>query len=147
MWIDDEIKTDNSSSKYTVDTIINALKAERKINFRYIDYNENYEKILRRDGHLYSVSPYYLVWNEEDYYLLGSPDSHDNLTHFQISMMVDTSISDDVRKRREDIIQLKGTFDLGKHIRENISMLTFTHQNRQSQILRNKTEYLSCQTP
>jgi len=124
MWIDDEIKTDNKSSKYTVDTIINAIKNEKKINFRYIDYNEDYEKVLRRDGHLYSVSPYYLVWNEEDYYLLGSPDSHDNLTHFQISMMVDASISDDTRKRRDDIIQLKGTFDLGKHIRENISMFT-----------------------
>jgi len=124
LYLDNDIKTDNNHSKYTVDKIITAIKTNKKISFKYYDYDSNYKRVLRRNGHLYSVSPYYLVWSGEDYFMLGSPDSHSNLTHFQISMMVDTAITDEPRKSRSEIVQLTADFDLGKYIRETVNMFT-----------------------
>ncbi len=124
LHIDEDIKTDNIYSKQTIDKIISAIKSNRKINFQYYDFNENYEKVLKRDGHIYSISPYYLIWKDEEYFLLGNPDSHNNLTHFQISMMFGASISDQRRKSHDEVTQLKTNFDLGKYIRENINMYT-----------------------
>jgi predicted DNA-binding transcriptional regulator YafY len=124
LYLDGDIKTDNTSAKYTVDKIITAVKTNRKITFKYYDYDSDYKRVLRRSGHLYNVSPYYLVWSGEDYFLLGNPDSHSNLTHFQISMMVDTSVTDDPRKSRNDITQLTTDFDLGQYIRETVNLYT-----------------------
>jgi predicted DNA-binding transcriptional regulator YafY len=123
-YLDEDIKTDNIQAKYTIDRIITAVKTNKKITFKYYDYDSDYKRVLKRGGHLYSVSPYFLVWSGEHYYFIGNPDSHNNLTFFLVSMMVDTDISDNPRKSKNDVAQLTDNFDLGEYIRENINMYT-----------------------
>lgn len=124
LYIDGTVKTDNLAAKYAIDKVIEAIKGNRKLNFKYFEYDFNGNKQLRRGGHIYTVSPFYLVWSNEEYYLLANPDSHNNITHFKIAMMTEVSISDNARKKRTEVTELQGNFDLCKYIRSNIHMYT-----------------------
>ena len=56
----DKMKADNQQIYIIVDIISQAIDAGKQLQFRYYDYNEKKEKILRHDGEVYIASP--LLW-------------------------------------------------------------------------------------
>lgn len=116
------IKTDNKAVKYSIDKIIRAIRDNKRLKFQYIEYNADAKKQLRRGGHIYKVSPFFLAWANEELYLIANPDSHSNLTHFKVAMLTNTEITAEKRKSRNEIEELTGDFDLSKYLRENINM-------------------------
>jgi predicted DNA-binding transcriptional regulator YafY len=123
-FADSSVKTDNIKAKYTVDKAVRAIKGNKKLSFKYIDYDESGQRKLRRGGHTYRVSPYYLAWVKDELFLIANPDSHEHLTHFKIAMMTDTELIDEGRRKRAEVKELAGQFDLGKYLRESVNMFT-----------------------
>ena len=91
-------------SRATLPIIRNLLKAiwkQQQVRFNYYRSNDrdigNMKK--RRDENtgkekLYQVSPYFLVWNADDLYLIAHYDGHDEkkrkrLSHFKVSLISD----------------------------------------------------------
>lgn len=107
--IDKRIKHSNEEFYYNIDKISRAISEDKKILFQYYEYNKAKEKILRRDGHIYKLSPYDLVWNEDFYYVIGIHDNHDNFTNYRIDRMHHIDIGDSTRRLLEDF-QAKGIF-------------------------------------
>ena len=60
----------SSSLIYNVDSIERAINENKKISFLYFDYDDKHKKVYRKDGKRYVVSPAYMVWNKDNYYLL-----------------------------------------------------------------------------
>ena len=54
---------------YSIDKLHTAIAAAKAVTFQYFEYNVRKEKVFRREGQLYTVSPYGLIWNSENYYL------------------------------------------------------------------------------
>lgn len=79
LYIAHRAKTSNEAILILVDHIHTAISHERKVGFRYFDYTPDKTKIHRHDGCVYTVSPYAMLWNNDQYYMLGYSDMRDYL--------------------------------------------------------------------
>jgi len=91
LYVDERSKTLNKSVYTTVDRIQNAITKNNKIRFRYVDtvLNTKHERDrrFRHEGAFYVVSPYMLVWGEDNYYCVGHHEQRDTLSNFRIDRM------------------------------------------------------------
>lgn len=71
LYIESRAKTDNTGIMEYVDKIHQAITENRKIKFKYFEYNANKGKVLRYDGYTYTLSPCVLVWNNDMHYVVG----------------------------------------------------------------------------
>ena len=65
--ISGRVKTMNESIYYNVDKIHTAINADSRIRFQYFQWNVKKEMVLRHNGAWYHVSPWALVWDNENY--------------------------------------------------------------------------------
>lgn len=81
------VKTPNSQLIYTIQTIQQAIRSDRKITFQYFGFNLQKEYIPRHDGKWYVISPYVTVWKQERYFLIGWSDEREKVIVFRIDRM------------------------------------------------------------
>ena len=98
IYVTGKVKTMNESIYYTVDAIQRAMGSGKAVCFRYFDYNENKEKILRHDKMVYTVSPWALISNEDNYYLRAYDHTERILKNFRVDKMTDVNVSDESRQ-------------------------------------------------
>lgn len=88
------IKTMNESIYYNVDKLHAAIGAKRVITFKYFDYNSRKEKVFRHDGDRYTLSPCGLVWDNENYYLVGWDHDSGQVRHYRVDKMNDILLTE-----------------------------------------------------
>ncbi len=93
VYVDRRIKTMNESIFYNVDKLHAAVAANRVITFRYFEYNRKKEKVFRRQGKRYRVTPFGLIWDSENYYLASWDEERQELRHYRVDKMADILIS------------------------------------------------------
>ena len=93
IYIYDRIKSMNESILYNVDTLHNAIAANRRITFRYFDYNIKREKVFRKNGELYSADPLALTFDNENYYLFSYHHKYVGYGHYRVVKWTDILIS------------------------------------------------------
>ena len=81
VFVSGRIKVMNESIYYNVDKLHAAIASKRSITFQYFDYNMYRQKVFRRNGSRYTVSPYGLIWNNDNYYLLAYDSEHRQMRH------------------------------------------------------------------
>jgi len=119
---DATIKTDDKSNKIKIDTVTRAIKAKKKITFQYYEETAGNKRRLRRDGHVYCVSPYYLVLYENQYFLICNSESNDGLTHFRLEMLTGVDVTEQDARNPETVSQHGENFDLGAYLRSSQNM-------------------------
>ena len=97
IYIYDRIKSMNESILYNVDTLHNAISANRRITFRYFDYNIKREKVFRKNGELYFADPLALTFDNENYYLISYNHKYEDYVHYRVDKMTDINISSEKR--------------------------------------------------
>lgn len=95
--VEGRAKTLNKSTIYTIDAIHTAINENRKITFQYFDYNGKKEKVLKRSGEPYTVSPASLAWSDENYYLVGIDERGGIIKNFRVDKMQNLSLLDEAR--------------------------------------------------
>ncbi len=93
VYVDRRVKTMNESVYYSIDKLHTAIAAAKAVTFQYFEYNVRKEKVFRREGQLYTVSPYGLIWNSENYYLAGFDHSKRELRHYRVDKMAGLSVT------------------------------------------------------
>ena len=68
--VNDRVKTENLSSLYLIDDIHQAMHENQPVTFVYCEWNQNKELVPRHGGERYLVSPWMLMCEYENYYLL-----------------------------------------------------------------------------
>lgn len=81
------IKSMNESIYYNVDEIQTAMAEDQQITFQYFDYNVQRQRVWRRGGALYRVSPYGLHWDNENYYMIAYEPNAGQLRHYRVDRM------------------------------------------------------------
>ncbi len=94
VFVEDRVKTMNDSSLINVDKIHKGISENKKITFRYFDYNVKKEKSFRHGGALYTVSPVALLWSDENYYLVAFDDKDAQSKHFRVDKMDSITVTD-----------------------------------------------------
>ena len=76
------------------------LHTPKKISFKYLKYNINnvHQQVERRKGGTYTVSPYKLIINDGNYYLLAFADKEQAFRTYRIDRMKDLKILDEPRE-------------------------------------------------
>ncbi|MBO5917185.1 MAG: WYL domain-containing protein [Oscillospiraceae bacterium] len=87
VYVDRRVKAMNESIYYNVDLLHAAIAQHKVITFRYFDHNMAKERVFRREGGEYRVSPYGLIWNSENYYLVGQDEQLGQLRHYRVDKM------------------------------------------------------------
>ncbi len=98
VYVRDRVKSMNESVFYNVDEVSNAITADRMIRFRYFEYAVTKERRFRRDGGFYEISPFALMWDDENYYMLGWDAETSILKHYRVDKMTDISATDKPRE-------------------------------------------------
>ena len=99
--ISNRVKSMNESIYYYVDDIHTAIASDVRIRFLYFYLNEKKEKVYRRDGAVHEVSPFALVWSDENYYLIAYDDTYKALRHYRVDKMQSLSVTDLPREGKE----------------------------------------------
>ena len=86
VYVAGRIKTENESIYYNIDAIHRAIQENRQITFVYLDWNLQKELVPRPGGDK-CVSPWALIWRDENYYL-AAYDSEDRvIKHYRVDKM------------------------------------------------------------
>ncbi len=100
--IPERVKSMNKSVYYTTDFIHTAISENKRISFLYYKLNGKKEKVYRNGGKKYEVSPWLLVWNDENYYLAAHDHAAGIIKHFRVDKMERVSIVDLPREGEEE---------------------------------------------
>lgn len=71
VYVAGRVKTMNSDIMKNVDAIHNAIANNSSLSFQYCRWNTKKELEVKHDGARYHVSPWGLLWNDGNYYLIG----------------------------------------------------------------------------
>ena len=82
------VKSMNESIYYNVDAINNAINLNSQITFQYFQYDREKNQVLRHDGALYVVSPWALVLDNENYYLVAYDEKASKIKHYRVDKML-----------------------------------------------------------
>lgn len=114
----DRLKPGNENIYYIVDQITDAINEEKKVSFKYFDYSPEKERVLRRNGETYVVSPYGLLWDDNHYYMVGHYDHKDKITTFRVDRISILGVTEEPAVPRPE------DFDIDAYAQERINMFS-----------------------
>ncbi|MDD6763016.1 MAG: WYL domain-containing protein [Clostridiales bacterium] len=106
VFVTNRIKASNESIYYNVDSIHNAIQENRKISFLYFDWDINKRKVLRRSGEKYVISPWALIWNNENYYMIGYDSEVGMIKHYRVDRMMSIDVCGEKRDGKSDFREI-----------------------------------------
>lgn len=92
VFVSGRVKTMNESIYYTVDTLHSAIAQDRQVTFQYLEWSLNKKKMPRKNGALYQVSPWALVWSDSKYYLIAF--SEGEIRHYRVDKLREPALTD-----------------------------------------------------
>lgn len=96
------VKTMNESIYYNIDKIHASINANAQIKFKYFQWNEKKEMVLRHDGAWYHVSPWRLIWDDEYYYLVAYDSKENQMKHYRVDKMLHITVEAIQREGRKN---------------------------------------------
>ena len=118
VYVSGRIKTMNESIYYNVDKLHMALSSAKVITFKYFDYNIKKEKVFRQEGRRYTVTPFGLIWNSENYYLAAFDHNSGQLRHYRVDKMAEIALTSLPRQGEE----FRKTFQLADYAQKHFGM-------------------------
>lgn len=103
VYLSDRVKSVNETIYYSVDVIHDAINNNRKITFQYFNWNVRKEMELRHDGAYYIISPWGLLWDNENYYLIGYDAVAGKLKHYRVDKMLHLAAVDEPREGGDSV--------------------------------------------
>ncbi len=94
VYMGQRVKSMNESVYYSVDAIHTAISQGKMVTFRYFDFDSKKEKVFHRQGATYHVSPYCLVWDNANYYLVGREEGEEQTRHYRVDKMDRVAVAD-----------------------------------------------------
>ncbi len=118
VYVSGRIKTMNESIYYSVDAIHHAISENKKIRFRYFQWNVKKEMELRHNGAWYHISPWGLSWDDENYYLVGYDSEGGKIKHYRVDKMLHIQMTDEKREGKDCFKKL----DMADYARKSFGM-------------------------
>lgn len=117
------IKPENEKIYIIIDAVNEAINMNRQISFQYFRYNAQKEKVLKRDGEPYIITPLHLVWNGDCYYMIGVYEYKQHLGSFRVDRIA----------KCPTILENEGTpppdgFDIDEYINTTFHMFNSEHE-------------------
>lgn len=122
VFITNRVKGLNEKIYYVVDTLQTAISNDRKVSFLYMKWDigqgANIVKTARRDGKRYVISPIWLCWDDENYYMIGYDSEADKIKNYRVDKIESVEVLEDKREPNDEIQK----FDGAEYTRKIFSM-------------------------
>lgn len=92
------LKTENEEIYGNIVAIHQAIAENRKICCKYFEWNANKQRLLRKNGDDYVISPWALHWDNEFYYLVAYDSDARIIKHFRVDKMLRVRLLEDKRE-------------------------------------------------
>jgi hypothetical protein len=112
VFLTDRVKTNNRAVLYSLSTINKAMSmkldgkshAPEKIRFKYLknSIDEVGQQIERKKGETYTVSPFKLIINDGNYYLLAYNEKSKAIWTYRVDRMKDVKLTGEPREGEEE---------------------------------------------
>lgn len=111
-------KTGNETIYYNVDQIHTAILENRQIRYQYAEWTVKKELKPKKQGAVYTVSPWSLTWDDANYYLIAYDEKADCMKHYRVDKMQRTCVTERERMGKERFRD----FDLVEFSKKTFSM-------------------------
>lgn len=124
VYVSNRVKNINEKIYYNVDTLHNAISRDRQVTFKYCRWETDFSGakkikwVERKNGALYSASPWALCWDDENYYLIGYDSEAQMIKHYRVDKMESISITEKGRDGKKSFER----FDLAGYAKSVFSM-------------------------
>lgn len=118
VYVNSRVKTMNKGVSYNVDRLHEAILVNSRITFHYFAWTPQKEPRLKRDGGLYRVSPWSLIWEDENYYLIGYDSDGKKVKFYRVDKMMNISLTGEGREGREEF----ENFDVADFTKKTFAM-------------------------
>ncbi|MDD4688434.1 MAG: WYL domain-containing protein [Eubacteriales bacterium] len=118
VYVANRIKNANESIYYTIDEIYHAIGEDSSILFKYSTWLPSKERLLRKSGEDYKISPWALCWDDESYYLIGYDEQAEIIKHFRVDKMLSIRLTNEKRAGFERF----KSFDMGAYSKKMFGM-------------------------
>lgn len=100
VYVAGRIKTENESIYYSIDNIHKAIQENRQISFLYLDWNLKKELVPRKNSDK-KVSPWALIWQDENYYLAAFDPVDGIMKHYRVDKIGKVKVLKESREGME----------------------------------------------
>ena len=122
------VKSTDEKILYTVDALHAAITAGEQVQFKYCDWNLQKKMTPRHGGQTYCVSPWVMVWENGNYYLIAYTEGR--LKHYRVDKM--QNVHQMAGTRREGADEY-AAFDVNTYMQQMFGM--FNGPRRQVTLL------------
>lgn len=123
--VNERIKTMNESIYYNVDKLNTAINHNSAIDFKYYEWNVHKKLVLRPNGDKTDISPWALLWDNENYYMVAYDEKAGQIKHYRVDKMGDIRITGIPRRGKA----LFGRFNTAKYARKVFGMFGGKEEN------------------
>ncbi|MEE0858262.1 MAG: WYL domain-containing protein [Acutalibacteraceae bacterium] len=124
VFIEKRSKAENESIYICIDKIYRAIQDKKRITFNYYEWAVTYGSLQKvterpkRDGKLYEVSPWCMIWNDEKYYLVAYDSKQKKIKHFRVDKIRNVSVLNTKRDGEDDF----DNFDASTYTKRTFGM-------------------------
>ncbi len=118
VYVSGRIKTINEKIYYNVDMIHEAIASNVKIKFQYYNWDVDKNMVLRHDGDDFCISPWGLLWDDENYYLIGYDSLAGIIKHYRVDKMLNLNLTTDKREGRQHFRE----YDMAVYTKKHFGM-------------------------
>ena len=97
------LKTENEEIYNNIVTLHTAIAENKRIRCKYFEWNANKQRILRKNGDEYILSPWALSWDDEFYYLVAYDSDAEKIKHFRVDKMIKVKMLDEAREGGQSV--------------------------------------------
>lgn len=121
IFINNKNKCENEEIYYIIDKLQSAIDENKKVEFLYFKhYFEGGTPNLSEKT--FKISPYALVWEDDNYYLIGNNEKYNNLMHLRVDRIKKVIILKEKSRNFEEVSTYKGFFDTADYTTKAFNM-------------------------
>lgn len=98
VYMENRLKAANEEIFANIEKVCEAISSNRRIKCRYFEWNSYKQRILRRRGEYYTLSPWALSWYDENYYMIAYDSDARTVKHFRVDKMLEVTVCEEKRE-------------------------------------------------
>lgn len=128
VFVTSRIKTANENIYYNVDAINSAINSNVQIDFEYYEWTINKKLVKKANGDKQGISPWTLVWDDENYYMVAYDQTDCKMKHYRVDKIRNIRLTEKMREGKVEFgknnpaIITKKVFSMYGGREENVTM-------------------------
>jgi len=110
----------NETVYYTIDSIHSAINENKKISFKYFNYNITKNRVYKKPDKVYIRTPVAMCWNDDNYYLITySPQFDMPFATYRVDRIAEVEMLDEFADKFDSKM-----FSITDYIKQNFGMFS-----------------------